>query len=149
MTTATYAERSTVPAAPALSNRINAGLALLRVIIGTIFIAHGAQKLFVFGLSGVTASFSQMGIPLAEIAGPTVALLEFLGGIALVLGVFTRIVALGLAANMVGAMLLVHLPAGFFAPRGIEFPLALMGGAIALALIGPGRWSIHGARGGQ
>ncbi|HEU4827798.1 MAG TPA: DoxX family protein, partial [Gemmatimonadales bacterium] len=87
-----------------------------------------------------------MGIPLAEIAGPAVALLEFFGGIALVLGFFTRIVALGLAANMLGAIFLVHLPSGFFAPNGIEFPLALMGGAIALALIGPGRWSIHGAR---
>ena len=122
--------------------RVDAGLALLRVVLGGVFMAHGAQKLFVYGFGGVTGAFTQMGAPLPGITGPLVSLLEFFGGIALVIGLLTRLTALGLAAVMVGAIVLVHLAAGFFAPNGIEFPLTLMAGAVALALTGPGAWSV-------
>lgn len=127
---------NTLPAA-----RADLGLAILRLALGVVFIAHGAQKLFVYGIDGVSASFASMGVPLAGVIAPVVSIAEFLGGAALVIGLFTRVSAALLAATMAGALFIAHLPAGFFLPNGYEFVFALMGGALTLALIGAGSYS--------
>jgi putative oxidoreductase len=114
------------------------GIAILRIVVGIVFLAHGAQKLFVVGLGGVSHMFGGMGIPLPQVSGVVVTLLEFGGGIALILGVAARWTAALLAVEMAVAAGKVHLHGGFFAPRGYEFPLTLLAACVAVALAGPG-----------
>lgn len=116
---------------------------MLRVVIGFLFAAHGWQKYFQYTLDGTTAAFGQMGVPAAGLVAPVVATLEIAGGIALVLGVLTRVFAVLLTVNMLGALVLVHAPAGVFVEAGgFELVLALAAGAAAIALLGPGRFSV-------
>ena len=112
---------------------------------GSIFIAHGAQKLFAFGVPGVTNNFSQIGAPYPEVTAPLVSGLEFVGGIALVLGLLTRLVAFVLTIDMLVAIALVHLPNGFFLPNGYEFALMLAGASIGLVFAGAGAYSVDAA----
>src|SRR5580700_8008048 len=115
------------------------GIAILRIVVGIVFAAHGAQKLFTIGIGGVTHMFQGLGIPMAHIAAIVVTLVEFVGGIALILGLFTRYAAILLAIDMAVAVLKVHLHNGFFSSKGgHEFPLILLAACVALALAGPG-----------
>lgn len=132
-----------------LSTRLNAGLAVVRVVTGIVFLAHGWQKVFTYGFAGVTGSFTQMGVPVPGLTAPLVSLLELLGGIALIVGLLTRLAALGLAINMLGAILIVHLSAGFFLPNGYEFAFTLMATCIAIMLMGPGEYSIDAGISGR
>ena len=123
-------------------SRLNAAIAVLRVAVGVIFVAHGAQKLFVLGPAAVGGAFGQMGIPGAAVVAPLVGTVEFLGGLALIAGLLTRVASVGLALVMLGAISMVHLPAGFFMPDGVEFALSLLAATTALALAGPGVYSL-------
>ena len=121
-------------------------LTILRVVVGIIFIAHGWQKLFIYTLPGTTGAFTQMGVPLPSLTAPAIAFIELIGGAALIVGLGTRIAAALLALNMLGAILLVHLGGGFFNPNGIEFPLALLGASVTLALTGAGAYALDTLR---
>ncbi|HEX6308043.1 MAG TPA: DoxX family protein [Longimicrobiales bacterium] len=124
------------------SRQTTVGLFLIRLVLGTIFLAHGAQKVFAFGVSGFSAGLAEMGVPLPALMGGLVVLAELVGGIAVVLGLLTRVAALGIVAVMAGAIGLVHWPNGFFAPDGFEFNLMLMGAAVGLIVMGAGAWSL-------
>ena len=124
------------------SRRVDTGLLILRIAIGIVFLVHGGQKLFVFGFAGVSGAFGQMGIPMPGITGPLAAIVEFLAGGALVIGLLTRLAAFGLAIDMLGAILMVHIKGGFFMPTGYEFAMTLFAANVAIAIAGAGYYSI-------
>ena len=120
------------------------GLTVLRVTVGCVFLAHGVQKIFVYGFHGTAGAFAGMGIPAPAVTSALVALVELLGGIALIVGFLTRWAAALNGIDMVVAILLVHLKNGFFAPGGVEYPLTLLAACIVLAIVGPGAGSADG-----
>lgn len=128
------------------SSLTTSAITLLRVILGFLFAAHGWQKFNQFTIAGTQAAFAKMGVPAAEVTAPAVAGLELAGGIALILGILTRVVAALLALDMLGALFLVHAQAGVFAEAGgYELVLLLAAAALALALTGAGRISVDRA----
>ena len=118
------------------------GLLMLRIMAGVVFVVHGGQKLFLIGLPGFAVSLAQLGIPAPPVAAVIVTLVEFVGGALLIIGLFARYAAALIAIDMLVAVLTVHLPRGFFNPRGFEYPLTLMVVNLALMLLGAGAWSI-------
>lgn len=126
----------------ATARQLNLALLVLRVVAGLTMAAHGYQKVFLYGFSGVSASFAGMGIPMASVMGPLVAVLELAGGILVAVGFLTRPLALLIAIDMFVASTFVHLKDGFFAPKGAELTLLLMSAFLAVALAGAGSYSV-------
>ena len=130
------------------------GPTALRLCVGAVFAAHGAQKLFGIwggpGLDGTTTFFARLGLtpayPLAAIA----ALTEFAGGLLLIIGWLVRWVAIALVVDMAVAIYKVHYPNGFFLNwsltpghgHGMEYNIVLIGALACLALTGAGALSL-------
>jgi putative oxidoreductase len=118
------------------------GLTILRVVVGVIFIAHGAPKIF-GGMEGTAGFFGSLGIPLPIVAAWMISLLEFLGGIALIAGFLVTPISLLLTTHMLIGILLVHAANGFYvvgpeAQGGVEFNLLLGASLLMLVFGGPG-----------
>ncbi len=118
------------------------GITLVRAIVGLVFLIHGGQKLFVFGIHNVAGMMVRLGIPLPGVAAGLVTFVEFLGGAASLLGLFTRAAALLLAIDMLVAVLKVHLKGGFFLPMGFEYALTMLVVNVALFFAGSGALAI-------
>lgn len=119
------------------------GIALLRLSLGTMWIAHALLKLLVFTLPGTAQYFGSIGFP-PWVAYPVFAV-ELLGGIALVLGIYARQVALTLAPAM-AVVISVHAANGWVhtAPGGgWEYPAFLLAASLALWLAGDGAYSLR------
>ncbi len=119
------------------------GMLPLRIVVGLVFLMHGGQKLFVFGLGGTADIMGKLGVPLPLMAASLVIAVELLGGLAILLGVFARLAGALLAFEMVVAILVARLAGGFFAPYGYEFELTLLGPCLTFASSGPGLMSLE------
>jgi len=128
-------------------------LLLQRIALGGVVLPHGLQKAFGWfgggGIDGTLAFFDTLGVP--GPLGALVILAESAGALALIAGLFTRLAAAGVLATMLGAILLVHLPHGFFmnwfgakAGEGYELHLLAIALAIPLVLRGGGLGSADG-----
>lgn len=126
-------------------------LTIQRVLVAAVMFPHGAQKLFGwfggYGFAGTLDFFASLGIPAA--LGVLVILGESLGAIALAFGLLSRFTAFGISAAMLGAVLTVHLPNGFFMNwfgnqpgEGIEFGLLMLGLSLPLVVRGGGRYAL-------
>jgi putative oxidoreductase len=137
----------------------NYALTILRLVLGLVFFAHGAQKVLGwfggYGFSGTMGFFThQMGIP-APLAFLAI-MAEFLGGLGLVFGFLTRIAAFGVFCNMLVAVFMVHGQFGFFANwtgqqkgEGIEYHLLAIAITLALMIAGGGAMSVDAALSGD
>ena len=116
----------------------------LRVTLGLLFLAHAGLKLFVFTPAGTAQFFGSLGLPPALAYATIVA--EVVGGIALIVGFYSRVVALALVPILLGAIFTVHGPAGFFFTNpkgGWEFLALWIVGLLTVALIGDGAYALR------
>ena len=127
-------------------------LTLVRIVLGVVFVAHGAQKVLGwFGGNGfdVTMKFFTQGMGIPSVFALLAILAEFLGGISLIFGFLSRIAAFGIAVEMAIAVFLVHAPNGFFMNwqgtqkgEGFEYHLLAIAIAALLTVRGAGAWSL-------
>ena len=127
------------------------GILLLRIVVGTTIAGHGVQKLLGWfdgpGFNGTQQMFRKLGFPAAAAMAMLAALAET-GGLLFAAGLLTPLAALGIAVVMLNAIGSVHWKNGFWnSAGGFEFPLVMLGAAIAVAATGPGRFSADAAIG--
>jgi putative oxidoreductase len=126
------------------------GLLVLRVVVGLLFAAHGAQKLFGWfgghGRAGTAGFFEGIGLRPGHLHATAAGWSEFGGGLALALGLLTPVAAAALIAVMTAAIMTVHWSKGpWAAGGGYEYNLVLIAVAFALAAVGPGHWALDHA----
>ena len=122
------------------------GVALLRVSLGILFLAHVGLKIFVFTIPGFVGYFASLGLP-AIMAYATIAL-ELLGGIALILGIYAPWVAIPLALEMLGTIIMVHGHNGWLFTNkggGWEYPAFWAVALVVLSLLGDGAFALRGS----
>ncbi|MFN0090363.1 MAG: DoxX family protein [Acidimicrobiales bacterium] len=120
-----------------------AALLVIRVVVGGLFVYHGIDK-FDAGISMVEGMFRSWGVPAPGLAAPLVAVLEIVGGLALLAGLAARAAGAVLALVMIGALLYVKVDLGVISSTpmpGAELDLAYLAGLVATLAFGPGRWS--------
>ena len=120
---------------------------LLRLSLGILFLAHVGLKLFVFGIPGFVGYFASLGLP--AIAAYLTIVLELVGGIALILGIWASWVALPLAVEMLGTIALVHGANGWLFTNkggGWEYPAFWAIALVALFLLGDGAYAQRPAK---
>lgn len=119
----------------------SAGLLVLRLVVGITFVVHGLDKLA--DLSAAEQFFASLDIPAPGLMAPFVGVTETVGGVLLIAGLATPLVAAALAIDMLVALLTAHLGHGFFAEDGgIELALLLGGASLCIGLAGAGRFSL-------
>ena len=117
-------------------------LLIARVAIGFILLAHGWQKFNEYTLDGTTAAFGDMGVPAPAAAALFAAVVELIGGLALIAGLLTPVFAALNALNLTGALIIVHAGNGVFVENGgYELVLALIAGLLLIGTLGAGRYS--------
>ncbi|WP_413305485.1 DoxX family protein [Bacillus sp. 1P10SD] len=126
---------------------INLGLLIIRLVVGVLFIGHGAQKLFGwfggYGLKGTGGWFESIGMKPGVTMALFAGLAELIGGILFAVGFLTPLAALLIAGTMIMAIVKVHAPNGLWATsNGYEYNLTLLAVAIGVALIGPGKYAL-------
>ena len=126
---------------------MDAGLLVGRVVLGALMAAHGSQKLFGwfggYGLAGTGGFFETLGFRPGRLFAAAASLTEIAGGLLLAAGLFSPVASALIVAVMTVAAVSVHWPHGVFATtNGIEVPLLYGTGAVALALTGPGAYSL-------
>jgi putative oxidoreductase len=126
------------------SSRTDLALLLVRAVVGLTFLMHGLDKLE--DLSGTEQFLDSLSIPLPGLTAPFVALIEVVGGIALIVGLLAPLFGLALAGDMLVAALTQHIDKGFFvADGGYELVLILGAASLGILLAGAGRFSVDGA----
>ena len=119
-------------------------LLFLRLAVGVIFVVHGSQKLFGYGLAGVTGFVANMGFPLPKVFAALLMGAEFGGGILVLLGLLTRLAALSIAIDMAVAIFAVHITKGFYLPNGFEYAFLNFFATLTLLFAGGGGLSLDG-----